>query len=283
MESFNFNKIEKKQRSEIIKEIENSISLKKEEEYINTRLVELNESGSSENFGIMYSKIIHGFIKPEAKIQRSPMVEPFHLDDTEMYSYIFSSIKKFKETEGWKDKDLNSIIIPVIQHAISSYFGNHRGGSSVEQNNQRLYMNLSDSESNGISIKELKGKNLAVCAEKASTAENFLSFVGINSFLVMGNCRFNENKGELHAFNVLHTSKGYFIYDSTNPCLILENDTHDLKNTLPALYKITEEDFLRLKNGDEVEVIHQDQYVDNDEIVGTRQQQRFYAGDKTKT
>ena len=125
MESFNFNKIEKKKPDEVFKEIENSILLRNEKEYIDNRLIELNKSGSTENFGIMYSKIINGFIKSEAKIQRSPMVEPFHLDDPEMYSYIFSTIKKFKETDTWKDKELNSMIIPVIQHAISNYFGNN--------------------------------------------------------------------------------------------------------------------------------------------------------------
>jgi hypothetical protein len=280
MESFNFNKIEKKKPDEVFKEIENSILLRNEKEYIDNRLIELNKSGSTENFGIMYSKIINGFIKSEAKIQRSPMVEPFHLDDPEMYSYIFSTIKKFKETDTWKDKELNSMIIPVIQHAISNYFGNNISGSTVENNNQRLYMDLSDSNSNGISIKELKGKKIAVCAEKASTAENLLSFVGINSFLLMGNCGYNDKKPEPHAFNVMKISSGYYIYDPTNPSLIIEKNTNQLKNTFPALYKISEEDFSNLKNGNKIEVSHQDRYINNDGTVEIQEHKRFYTGSK---
>ncbi len=263
---------------QVLLDIEAALDQGREKEYVAERLKELMASSEIKNLGIMYGRFYKGFIRPESKIQRSPMVDPFHIDDSELYEGLFENIKEFKQYEGWKDKELRAILPEVIQYTISKYFGNAAGTTNTDRDNQSFYLDHSDVSSEDLSIKELKGKRIAVCAEKATVAQNLVSFVGLESYIVLSECKLGEGKEQFHAYNILKTNKGYFIYDPTNPRLELEEGTNHLKNTNAAIYKITDEEFLKLENGGDVTVEHTDFSVDGLGKKSIKTDERVYSG-----
>lgn len=266
----------------ILNEVETAISLGNEKQFIESRLHELNESSKVKDLGIMYSKIHQGFINPNSRIQRSPMVDPFHLDDDSLYEQLFTSVKKFKEADGWKEKDLRSIMPVVIQQTLSDYFGNSHGKSDTESRNQKFYIDHSDVTSEDVSLKDLKGKEIAVCAEKASASQNLVSFLGLESYLIMSDSKLESSKPEFHAFNVWKTKNGFFIYDPTNPRLTIREETNNLESVYPAVYKISEEEFNKVISDGEVSVKHENAYIGNDAKPSVEITERIYSGPEKK-
>src|SRR4051812_21132207 len=90
---------------QVLSEIEQALKEGKEKEYVNERVKELVTTSEIKNLGIMYARMHKGFIRPESKIQRSPMVDPFHIDDIELYEDFLECVKEFRNNEGWKDKE----------------------------------------------------------------------------------------------------------------------------------------------------------------------------------
>ncbi len=268
-----------KKYSEVLQEIEVALSPEEQKNFIENRIKEIESTSENRNFGVMYDQKLTGFIKPEAKIQRSPMVEPLQLDDPAVYEVMFETIKEFKDHQGWKDKPLRSMMPEIIQHSLSKYFGNQIGWADTESKNRQFYFEHSDSpESKPISLSEIRGKGLAVCAEKAALAQNLVTFAGLESHLVMSNCKLYGEKPELHAFNILKTENGYFIYDPTNPSITLNKNDNSLKNSSAAIYKISDEDFEKIERGEEIDVVHTDYVSDSEGNSVGKNQTRTYKG-----
>ena len=271
---------ERKKYGEALHNIEQAIEQGTIDACISERLREIDGTSEGKDFGTLYAHMVSGYIKPDAKIQRSPMVDPFTLDDPDMYKALFNSIADFRKNEGWKDVDLRVMMPEVVQYAISSYFGNSLGSPSVERRNQEFYLDQSaENEKPTISIAEVKGKGIAVCAEKAAMAQNLWTFAGLDSSLIMADCSGDSGKSELHAYNILKTEKGYFIYDPTNPRVVLDGENH-LQSTSAAVYPISSEDFLKLQQGGEVMVQHDDRFVDGHGSMTEKPSTRIYRGPK---
>lgn len=272
-------KNETKSYAEVLSGIESCLAEGKEQEFTENRLQEIDATSEGRNFGQMYAHFLKGYLRPDAKIQRSPMVDPFAMDDSALYSELFETIKKFREIDGWKEKELRIIMPEIIQHTISKYFGNEVATSGTENRNREFYLDHGDDpDSKAVSLDELKGKGIAVCAEKAAAAQNLVTFAGLESYLVMAECNLSGERDENHAYNVLKTENGYFIYDPTNPKLILEKETNHLISSYAAIYKISDEDFTSIKLGKEVKVQHIDIYEDTKGRTEPSVQERIYRG-----
>ena len=68
-----------------------------------------------------------------------------------------------------------------------------------------------------ISISNIKGLGISMCAERAALVQQLLSFVGAECYYVGSKCMIDDNGNyEGHAYNVMRSEKGIFIIDLTN-------------------------------------------------------------------
>ncbi len=65
-------------------------------------------------------------------------------------------------------------------------------------------------------VSNLKGKNGAMCIERAMLSQNLLKKCGFNSYFKVSSISLNE-KLEVHAFNLIANMDKYYIFDSTIP------------------------------------------------------------------
>ena len=70
-----------------------------------------------------------------------------------------------------------------------------------------------------LTIGDLKGKNVAMCTERAAIAQNLLSLFGIESYYCCGSISYN-GKQENHCFNIAAAKNGYILLDYSIPCYI---------------------------------------------------------------
>jgi len=248
------------------------------EEFINERLQELESTSEPKRISLPFNNKHFGFIHPKSEVKRSMMVDGFLLDDSEVYKTFLDALTELQNNPSWKDVSLRQMMSMAIQYGIGKYFGNITATANTENRNRQFYMDHSSADSDPISIKDFKDKKMGVCAEKAAVAQNLLSFVGIDSYLINSSkCKFVSGD-EAHAYNLLATEKGYFIYDPTNPHLSINKETDQIINYGPAIYPISEEQFNSIKNGGTVEVEHSDEYQGPTGRVEREITKRVYGG-----
>lgn len=178
------------------------------------------------------------------------------MDDPGIYTELMDTIREFRKKSGWDTYPMRQVVTYAIQYAIGRYFGNHTTGPEQESENQQFYMDRSSVDSQPFSISELKKKGIAVCAEKATTAHNMLNFLSFDSKLIFSNnCKLIEtDKNSGHAFVVVKSSRGSFIYDPTNPRI-------DGAGALsPALFKLTSAQAEEFASGRAVSVAQDNQH-----------------------
>lgn len=147
----------------------------------------------------------------------------------------------------------------TVQSVIIDYFG--VGGNHKRRNALYDSLGMDDVASVRAFNKE---KNVATCAERSAVVQNLYAFLGLDSYMVAGECDLSEHtKGELHAFTLLKDEDGYAIFDATNP-FITKNIDGDIVGIAPAIYAITEENVRLLLEGDEsgISVVHHNYVID---------------------
>lgn len=109
-------------------------------------------------------------------------------------------------------EDLCGCVFLVIQ----KYFGDYSNADEREKN--YLKYELSKTEKIG-KVSDLKGKNAALCVERAMLAQNLLKYLNIDSYYKCS-AILNNDKLEGHAYNLINCDGRYYIFDSTMPTLI---------------------------------------------------------------
>ncbi len=265
----------------MLAELERVIEASEEEQhkFIEKRLADLSQNVETGEISYIGRNIYRGFLGPKMEIRRNMMVDPFVLDDPDLYADLFETMRRFKETAGWEEKQLREIMPNAIQWTLSKYFGNIAASAETEMQNREFYFNHTAAESPAISIKELKGKGFAVCAEKAAAAQNLLSFVGLESELIAASgCRIPAEAEEgAHYFILLHGPKGDMIYDPTNPRLLFDKEGK-LRSYGPAMYSVSEEQTQRLTAGESITVAHSDDKMNEEGQRMSDKSNRLYNG-----
>jgi len=262
----------------VLAEIEDILEKPGEEQqsYIDKRIAALAENADFGEISHIGRSVHQGFLGPKMKVRRNMIVDPFVMDDPDLYKDLFKTVKKFKE--DWEEKSLRTIMPNAIQWTLTEYFGNITSGSDTEAQNREFYLNHTSAESPSISIKEFKGKEFAVCAEKSAAAQNLLAFVGIESELIASSkCRIPAEAEESgHYYILLHSPKGDMIYDPTNPQLLLDKEER-LKSYGSAIYPITEKQSQRFLAGEPITVEHVDNKIDENGQRSPEKQNRLYV------
>lgn len=254
-------------------------------EFIDDRLKLLADSTVPREFSIM-ARPRKGFLHPDGGIRRNFLVDPFHIDDPEIYRQLIGTFEEFKTNPNWQSKTLREIAPYAVLRTIGNYFGNHWGTDNTENNNRTFYMDHSGAESDDFHLNEFKGKGIAVCAEKAATAQNLLSFLGYESELVASSkCRLEspdkDDQGG-HMYNVITSGENHLIFDPTNPILVKKDDD-SVHTVMPAFYPIDQEGYKRLMGGGQVEITHNDGTWDGQQSHKGPDQKRIYGGPSQAT
>lgn len=258
--------------------------VKKTAEFIDEWSKILTKHATPREFSLL-SRQRKGFLHPESGIRRTFIVDPFMVDDPEIYKLLIDTFREFKSSSGWKEKSLREVAPYAILRTIGNYFGNHWGTNSTEDDNKTFYLDRSRSNSEDIHLNELKGKGMAVCAEKAAVAQNLLSFLGYESELVASSkCRLESPEQDQggHMFNVIKSDDRFFIFDPTNPILSKKEDG-SVHTVMPSFYPINQEDHQRLMNGGQVEVTRNDGIWDGQQTTKGPDQKRIYGGPNQAT
>ena len=124
----------------ILTEIEDILEESEETQqvYINQRITTLSKGANTGKISLFDSDIHRGFLGPEMEVYRNLMVDPFIMDDQDLYNDLFETIKKFRASEGWNGKTLREIIPHAIQWTLPKYFGNIVANSKTEIENQNF-------------------------------------------------------------------------------------------------------------------------------------------------
>lgn len=247
---------------------------------IDERLAKLLENCPTREVSLMSRPCDH-FLRPESTIRRSFLVDPFHLDDPDIYPRLFDMISEIKSLPAWAGQNVRAILPSAILGTINEYFGNYCATDDTESKSQRFYLEHSTVDSPDISLKDLKGQKIAVCSEKAGTAQNLLHFVGIDAILMTSSkCQLSTTGGPdatAHVYNLLRTPNGYFIFDPTNPGLIKDSNGKTI-NYYPAIYKISEDEYAAIMAGGTTEVEHKDLVRREDGSQEVKLSKRIYGG-----
>lgn len=204
------------------------------------------------------------------------------INDDEIYKVLIESFRQYKTEPGWANKSIREIAQQAVVRTIGVYFGNYVNTHKTVMLNKEFYNDHTSSSSDPISVSEFKGKGIAVCAEKAPTAENLLTFIGFDSELVMStNNRLSSSDTDEdgHLYVIVSSESGHFIHDPTNS-VVVSNPDGSFYSVFPASYKITDEQYESLKNGGQVEVKHNDMIWDGASYKEEPTLNRIYGGPK---
>lgn len=228
--------------------------------FITQRLATLKESAAKRELITLGTEPHPGFILPETVIKRGVRVDGFKLDDDSVYGDFLANFNEFKQNESWQGKAPREIAPSAVNYTIAKYYG---GWVGDKEKSEAYYLDRSTTDSEPFSVKELKGSGLALCAERAALAQNINAFLGLNSQLNMGQCRFGDaDKPEFHAYNSITNEKGVFIAEVTNPTFIEDSDGN-VQSTLPIFYPLTPDQAVDFEDHQPVEVKHNDFILQN--------------------
>lgn len=138
--------------------------------------------------------------------------------------------KKIPNIENMSINEICSIIFKTVYE----YFGGFENVGERMKNYKDW--DFVESEDDYGKISDLKGKNSAMCMERAALSQNLLIDLGIKSIYKSSTILINDKKAA-HAYNLIEYNDEYYIFDATIP-------TVDDTNTItPLVAKISKEEF----------------------------------------
>lgn len=180
--------------------------------------------GFSENMSAISKIAAHkGFIHPNSRIRYSNWSANTYSMKTTDYIYDFARyIKKMNINNRGN-------LVKYIENYINSYFGIVSDGIdrrdsyfdqiafATTKTDEEYFAKIANLE-----IGDLKGKNIAMCTERAAMAQNLLSLFGFDVYYCMG-CVNNNGKEEPHCFNIARAKDTFMLLDYSIPVTVFSN------------------------------------------------------------
>lgn len=246
--------------------------------FVAARLKNLESSATPKRVISVSTEPVRGFIRPDTEIKPTEFVDGFRLDDPDMYTNLMREIAAIKDMPGWQRNSVRDIAPTAVLRTIATYFGSVIGDAETGPRRHAFYADRTTSDSDPCSISELKGTALAECIERASMAQNLLTFLGYDTTLVISSdCELTPGARELHAYNMVRTDKSAFIADFTNPRIVEDMEGH-MVNFLPSAYPLSDEQASTILQGGKVTVNHSDVTLTGGEYVMQPAVPRTYGG-----
>jgi len=163
-----------------------------------------------------------GFISPESRIKYSNLSMNMYSMKTTDYIYEFAKYVKKNNinTRGG--------LVKNVENFINDYFGNSNGADMRDTYFDQIAFRTTTTDDEyfekleNLEIGDLKGKNVAMCTERAALAQNLLSLFGFDIYYCMG-CVNNNAKEESHCFNIARAKDTFMLLDYSLPVSIFEN------------------------------------------------------------
>jgi len=127
-----------------------------------------------------------GFISPESRIKYSNLSMNMYSMKTTDYIYEFAKYVKKNNinTRGG--------LVKNVENFINDYFGNSNGADMRDTYFDQIAFRTTTTDDEyfekleNLEIGDLKGKNVAMCTERAALAQNLLSLFGFDIYYCMG-------------------------------------------------------------------------------------------------
>lgn len=220
------------------KENYRNMSEEDRKKFINDRLQEFINNSMNGEIGLGVNGSYSGFIGSSTELSSNTLFPNMKFDDYSIYEDFFNSFNNDIDT-----LTNEPALISYIQNYIYKYFGNNTS-------NMFERMEAYDTPDwKAVSIKDLKGKNIAACSERSAMAQNLITFMGLDSEIVFGKL----NDSESHAYIIFQPEKnnGFrILYDPMNP---VEYEKDGQINYGIGVSRIDEESYLKLKAGEPFE------------------------------
>lgn len=184
-------------------------SLKTDEErkqFIHNRVNKLIDNSNVEIIGKDICGDYSGFIAPDTEVvsNSGSMFSNLIIDDLTIYENFIDFIENNVD-------NISSEVLTImnIQRFVWNYFGYNSKGLLSRMD---IY---SRPDLTPVSIKELKGNEIAACSERSALVQNLLKLLGFDTSIVFG--KLNNNQS--HAYIIFKPENGDFriLYDPMNP------------------------------------------------------------------
>lgn len=131
------------------------------------------------------------------------------------------------------------------------YYLNQKFGCEVKSEARFDFYDILGWDSDPISIKELYGKNVAACTERASFAHNVLKILGYNATLVIGYLSINMQK-EGHCYNLICLKSGInILLDTSSWVVIHKKDSLDFDYLIyPVIARLSDSEYAGFFKGE---------------------------------
>ena len=222
----------------------------------NGKYIGANHTASGMRFGGINSSFKEIFKDEEVLIGSGFDIIPCQIGNiNECYQILKDKIEQKKPI---KFETLCEIVFEVVQN----YFGDYSNIEKRMDNYTELDF-IQTKEDIG-KVSNLKGKNRAMCTERAMLSQNLLKSIGINSIFKCSSI-INNDKEEIHAYNILEHNKKYYIYDATIP-------TYKNNIITPIIIEIPKEVYEKIISpeqgvGYSVEVTHYNPLMKNEKHI----------------
>ncbi|MDO8601662.1 MAG: hypothetical protein Q7R62_00815, partial [bacterium] len=229
--------------------LENTSDAVKDERIVDFVLKRLNWlEGESDpaRLSIFNRTFYKGFIHPQSDVLRNEWSEAMRVNDMQLYVLFLKTIDELRRQSVWAGRPIRDVVAVALQETLGIYFGTFAADEETEKRNTDFYLALvRRGKKTGLkffSISELRDKGAAVCFEKAVAAQNLMAFKGLDSFIVFSaKCAVKSVANEPpHVYNIVHSDRGFFIYDPTNPS-VMKRPHGETIGYRPAAYAITKE------------------------------------------
>ncbi|NLE04012.1 MAG: hypothetical protein GX638_04295 [Crenarchaeota archaeon] len=204
--------------------------------FINDRLNQLlTEAKKIDSIGMGINGSYDSFIAPNVGIasNETQFFSKLVLDDMGVYKEFLDYIKNDIDGQLYGEPST----INAIQYFIWNYFGYNVG-------NVFQRMDVYSDGQDYLSIKDLRGKNIAACSERSAMVQNMLKFLGFDSELVFGKL----NGTESHAYIIFKAGNGKtrILYDPMNPVVYTSSNS---EKYCPGVCLMSEDEYMQLKSG----------------------------------
>lgn len=163
-----------------------------------------------------------GFISPESRIKYSNFSMNMYSMKTTDYIYDFAKYVKKNNINN------RGTLVKYVENFINGYFGISNGTDMRDTYFDQIAFQTTTTDDEyfekleNLEIGDLKGKNVAMCTERAALAQNLLSLFGFDIYYCMG-CVNNNGKEESHCFNIARAKDTFMLLDYSIPVPVFEN------------------------------------------------------------
>lgn len=127
---------------------------------------------------------------------------------------VTDAYKMLKEEVTKLDSSDFEILAQAVLNTVCDYFGDY-SNISTRLDNYPDEDDIDDETEIG-KVSNLKGKNSAMCVERAMLSQNLLKSLGLKSYYKVS--EINKNgKSEVHAYNLVKNNDKHYLFDSTIP------------------------------------------------------------------